>query len=97
VYALVRRIPPGRVTTYGSIAYALGMPHGARQVGWAMAAVPDAEEDSVPAHRVVNASGGVSGGWSAELRRAKLKDEGVTFDEHGRVRLDAHFWEPEPL
>ena len=92
IYAIVRRIPAGSVTTYGSIARALNMPRGARQVGWAMSAV---SEDDVPAHRVVNATGGVSGGWSAEVRRAMLEEEGVTFDLLGHVRLERHLWEPE--
>jgi methylated-DNA-protein-cysteine methyltransferase-like protein len=94
VYEIVRQIPAGRVTTYGSIARALGMPHGARQVGWAMSALRDAEDDDVPAHRVVNAEGGVRGGWSAEVRRALLEEEGVEFDADGHVRLDTHLWEP---
>ena len=97
VYALVLLVPPGRVTTYGSIARALGLPHGARQVGWALAALPD--EHDVPAHRVVNAVGALSGGWAfgaPEVQRGLLEDEGVQFEaafEH-RVRLDEHLWEP---
>ena len=92
VYALVRRVPPGRVTTYGAIALALGAPGAARQVGWAMAAL---EDDDVPAHRVVNASGGISGsGPGPEWRRALLTDEGVEFDASGRVRMNRFFWEP---
>jgi methylated-DNA-protein-cysteine methyltransferase-like protein len=91
VYAIARTIPPGRVTTYGAIALALGVPNGARQVGWAMAVC----SDDVPAHRVVNASGGLSGPPHAvELRRCLLEDEGVEFDLHGRVRLQRHYWEP---
>jgi methylated-DNA-protein-cysteine methyltransferase related protein len=95
VYALVRRVPPGRVTTYGTLAAALGMPRWARQVGWAMSALRDAEADDVPAHRVVNAEGGVKGGWSAEVRRVLLEDEGVEFDADGRVPLAIYLWEPE--
>jgi methylated-DNA-protein-cysteine methyltransferase related protein len=92
VYALVRRVPVGRVTTYGAIALALGHPNGARQVGWAMAVV---DLDDVPAHRVVNAAGGLSGSrGGVELRRALLLDEGVEFDDQGRVRMDRYFWEP---
>jgi methylated-DNA-protein-cysteine methyltransferase-like protein len=97
VYALVRQVPPGHVTTYGSIASALGMPHWARQVGWAMAALRDSDDDDVPAHRVVNAEGGVRGGWSAAVRRALLEDEGVEFDADGHVRLTKHLWEPETV
>jgi methylated-DNA-protein-cysteine methyltransferase-like protein len=94
VFEIVRQIPVGRVTTYGCIARALAMPHGARQVGWAMAALRDSDDDDVPAHRVVNAEGGVRGGWSAEVRRQLLLDEGIAFDVEGRVRLDMHLWEP---
>ncbi len=91
VYALARQIPPGRVTTYGAIARALGMHQGARQVGWAMAVC----DDSVPAHRVVNASGGISGHrGGVELRRVLLEEEGVEFDASGRVPLERYFWEP---
>jgi len=91
VYALARQIPPGRVTTYGAIARALGLHQGARQVGWAMAVC----DESVPAHRVVNASGGVSGQrGGVELRRVLLEEEGVEFDAAGRVPLERYFWEP---
>ena len=91
IYALARRVPPGRVTTYGAIARALGMPHGARQVGWAMAVC----DDSVPAHRVVNASGSLSGHrGGVELRRAMLEEEGVEFDAAGRITLEHYLWEP---
>jgi methylated-DNA-protein-cysteine methyltransferase related protein len=91
VYQLVRTIPRGKVTTYGAIAQALGMPHGARQIGWAMAVC----DDSVPAHRVVNASGSLSGHrGGVELRRALLEEEGVEFDAAGRIPLSRYFWEP---
>jgi methylated-DNA-protein-cysteine methyltransferase-like protein len=91
VYALVRQVPCGRVTTYGAIARALGMHAGARQVGWAMAVC----DDSVPAHRVVNASGAISGHrGGAELRRVLLEEEGVEFDAAGRVSLVRYLWEP---
>jgi methylated-DNA-protein-cysteine methyltransferase-like protein len=95
VYALVRLVPPGRVTTYGTIASALGAPHWARQVGWALAALPDGHD--VPAHRVVNAAGALSGGWAfgaPEVQRLRLEDEGVRFDTSGRVRLERYLWEP---
>ena len=91
VYALARQIPRGRVTTYGALARALGMHQGARQVGWAMAVC----DDSVPAHRVVNAQGTLSGHrGGVELRRALLEEEGVEFDAAGRIPLERYFWEP---
>ena len=91
VYELARQIPKGRVTTYGAIARALGMQNGARQVGWAMAVC----DDSVPAHRVVSASGRLSGHRvGVELRRAMLLEEGVELDAAGQVPLDRYLWEP---
>jgi methylated-DNA-protein-cysteine methyltransferase related protein len=92
VYRLVRAVPRGRVTTYGSIARALSMPYGARQVGWALAACAD---DRVPAHRVVNARGGLSPrsgfGWP-EVQRARLERDGVAFEADGRVSLERYLW-----
>jgi methylated-DNA-protein-cysteine methyltransferase-like protein len=91
VYALVRQIPPGRVTTYGTISQLLGRYRSARLVGWAMRHSPA----GLPAHRVVNASGTLSGGWAfghPSVQRALLEDEGVTFIAEARCRLSAHYW-----
>ena len=95
VYALVRSVPPGRVTTYGAIAWALGRPGWARQVGWAMAALDG--DHGVPAHRVVNARGGLSGDpfGGCASRRAQLQAEGVTFLADGRIDLERYLWLPE--
>ena len=93
-YDVVRRIPHGRVTTYGSVAAEAGLPGHARQVGYAMAALPD--EHDVPWHRVINARGEVSarkGGSGFEhIQRVMLEAEGVVFDERGRVRLEEYGW-----
>jgi methylated-DNA-protein-cysteine methyltransferase related protein len=89
VYAIVRRVPRGRVITYGVIARLLGDPRHARQVGWAMAVAPV----GVPAQRVVNARGGVTGGHARE-RRKKLEAEGVVFTLDGRVDLERYLWLP---
>jgi len=94
IYAVVRRIPKGRVATYGQIAALAGMPHHARQVGYALAALNDSR---VPWHRVLNARGEISArrdpGPEA-LQRALLEREGVTFDASDRVALRAHLWQP---
>jgi methylated-DNA-protein-cysteine methyltransferase-like protein len=85
VYAVVRRVPPGYVTTYGDVATLLGSPRVARQVGYALAALQD---DDVPWQRVINAQGRISFRGDvvrAELQRAKLEAEGVAFDADGRV------------
>ncbi len=95
VYGAVRSVPHGRVTTYGAIARALGSASRAREVGWALASL--SEEHDVPAHRVVNAEGALSGGWAfggPEIQRARLEAEGIQFDARGRVDLDRFLWLP---
>jgi methylated-DNA-protein-cysteine methyltransferase-like protein len=91
VYAVVAQVPAGRVTTYGDVAARLGLRTAARQVGYALAALPDGRDD-VPWHRVVNAKGELSrrsdGGPSARQRR-KLQREGVEVTPDGRVRAFA--------
>jgi methylated-DNA-protein-cysteine methyltransferase-like protein len=95
VYRVVRRIPPGRVATYGQIAALSGMPGAARQVGWALHALTD--EDDVPWQRVINARGEISARGVREiedLQRALLRSEGVEFNRAGRVDLAAYAWQP---
>ena len=95
VYAIVRRVPEGMVTTYGAIAAALGDPRKAREVGWALNANP--KEDPCPAHRVVNREGRLSGGWafgSPDVQRGLLEAEGVTFLPDGRIDLERYLWTP---
>lgn len=91
VFAVVRLVPAGWVTTYGDVGTMLGSARIARQVGWALANLPATASD-VPWHRVVNAQGMVS--FKGDLERAMcqealLADEGHTFDEHGRVELES--------
>src|SRR5688572_28364331 len=92
IYDVVRRIPRGRVATYGDVARAAGLPGHARQVGYALAAL-EADTD-VPWHRVVNAQGRVSerrGDRSVEeLQRSLLRAEGVRFDARGAIDLHSH-------
>jgi len=93
VHDLVRRIPAGRVATYGDVARLLGRPRVARQVGYALAAL-DSDTD-VPWHRVVNAQGRISprgSGGSDELQRLLLEDEGVHFDDDDRIDLARFGW-----
>ena len=81
VYAAVRAIPRGRVATYGQIARLLGVPRGARAVGWALRALDPRRSQRVPWHRVVAAGGAISlrGGAGPELQRRRLRAEGVRF------------------
>jgi len=95
IYAVVRRIPRGRVATYGQVAELAGLPGHARQVGYAMHALPTST--TVPWHRVVNVSGGCSRRATpgAELtQRLLLEREGVCFDARGRLSLDQVRWRP---
>jgi methylated-DNA-protein-cysteine methyltransferase related protein len=92
IYALVRQIPTGKVSTYGDIASLAG-DCTARMVGYAMAAA-DAAGD-VPWHRVINAQGKISprgGGGGEELQRARLEDEGISFNNDGKVDLRRLRW-----
>lgn len=95
VYAVVVAIPKGRVTTYGLIARALGNPRGARMVGWALRRTPPGRQ--IPAHRVVNRIGFLSGGWyfgHPDVMRDRLVDETVPFVEEYRVDLATCVWDP---
>lgn len=87
VYAVVRRVPAGSVTTYGDVATLLGSPRVARHVGWALAALMDGDSD-VPWHRVVNAQGRISHRGDIERpseQYERLRAEGIEFDENGRI------------
>jgi len=93
VYELVRRIPAGRVSTYGRIAALTSVPRGARGVGWALSALRvDAPLLPVPWWRVINAAGRISNDSSPEQQRAMLEAEGVVFDERGLVDLARFVW-----
>jgi methylated-DNA-protein-cysteine methyltransferase-like protein len=97
IYRVVSRIPRGRVATYGQVAALAGIRGHARQVGYALHALPP--RSRVPWHRVINARGGVSSrslpGADA-LQRVLLRSERVTFDREGRVDLARFGWRPRP-
>ena len=93
VYRVVRRIPAGRVASYGQIAALAGMPRAARQVGYALHAL-DAES-GVPWHRVVNAQGRISERGPSvivALQRSRLEAEGIVFAAGGRIDLARFGW-----
>jgi len=92
---VVRRIPPGRVSTYGEVARLAGLPGCARQVGYALHAL--AEDSDVPWQRVVNARGAISLPGHAgldSLQRHMLESEGICFDARGRLNLKKFAWCP---
>ena len=104
VWDIVRQIPSGKVATYGQIARKIPTPEGMdakayqafgpRWVGGAMAACPE----DVPWQRVINSKGEISARPGAEEQRVLLEEEGVTFDDRGRVDLDLFGWkEPDDI
>jgi len=96
VYQVVKEIPAGRVTNYGTIANYLGLRSGARMVGYAMNAAHTLSD--VPAHRVVNASGLLTGKnhfATPTLMQELLEQEGVKISKDKVVDFEGHFWDPE--
>ena len=95
VYGVVRKIPYGRVTTYGSIANFLGTKNSARVVGWAMNA--SHYKENIPAHRVVNRIGLLSGKnhfFGINLMEQLLKSEGIDVKNNQVVNFKIIFWDP---
>jgi methylated-DNA-protein-cysteine methyltransferase related protein len=93
VYEVVKLIPKGRVTSYGAIAHYLGAKSGARMVGWAMYGCPK----GVPAHRVVNSSGLLTGKHhfkTPDAMEKLLKKEGIDVINNRVQRFGDHFWNP---
>lgn len=94
IYSVVKRIPEGRVATYGQVARVAGLPGHARQVGYALHALHDTES-GIPWFRVINSAGQISfppDSPEHELQRTILMAEGVHFDERGRVDLRRFQW-----
>ena len=93
VYEVVKKIPYGKVATYGQIARLCGNPRLSRVVGYALHVNPDPE--SIPCFRVVNRFGRTSSAFAfggSDIQRALLKSEGVEFDEDGNVILEKYLW-----
>ncbi len=95
VYEVVRCVPKGRVTSYGAIAKYLGAARSARMVGWAMN-VSHGKED-VPAHRVVNRKGLLTGKFhfdGTNLMQQLLENEGILIENNQVVDFAKYFWDP---
>lgn len=95
IYCTVRRIPRGRVATYGQVAALAGMPGHARQVGYALHALP--EGTRIPWHRVINARGRISfhpDSMDWAVQRALLEKEGVRLAPGGAIPLSQFQWRP---
>jgi methylated-DNA-protein-cysteine methyltransferase-like protein len=96
VYAVARQIPYGKVTSYGAIAKVLGAARSARMVGWAMNAAHNLED--VPAHRVVNRKGLLTGKHhfdGTNLMQQLLESEGIVVEDNQIMNFESVFWDPE--
>ena len=94
IYQVVALIPPGKVSTYGAIAGYLGSKGGARLVGWAMNASHG--QANIPAHRVVNRNGVLTGKnfFGANRMQELLEEEGLTIKNDQIQQFSNHFWDP---
>ncbi len=95
VYAVARKIPYGKVTSYGAIAKFLGSAKSARMVGWAMNATHN--DETIPAHRVVNSKGLLTGKHhfdGTNLMQQLLESEGIIIENNKIINFDAVFWTP---
>ena len=94
VYEAVKRVPRGKVTTYGDVARLCGNPRMARQVGWALHTNP--QPGIIPCHRVVFSNGSVCTGFAfggKEVQKAMLEDEGVEVSPDYKIDLKKYRWE----
>lgn len=98
IYEAVRKIPKGKVCTYGQIAAMAGNPRWSRVVGYALHVNP--EPGTIPCHRVVTRNGEVSKAFAfggENMQRLLLAEEGVEFLNDGRVNLKKHFWNGDTI
>jgi len=94
VIRIIKKIPRGKVATYGQIAAVAGNPRAARQVVRALHT--SSEKENLPWHRVINSKGQISlkPGYGYELQKALLEDEGIAFDERDTIDLNRFLWSP---
>lgn len=101
VFAVVQQIPRGKVATYGQVARIIGAPRSARYVGYALRANPSPGMDpvSIPCHRVVFKDGRMATGFAfggPGVQMSMLREEGVGFDEEGKVLMSDFLWDGLP-
>ena len=94
IYRVIRKIPRGKVATYGQIARLAGFPNQARLVGYALHSLREDNDETVPWWRVINAKGEISlADFSgADLQRSLLEKEGVHFSPRGKVEMKKYGW-----
>ena len=92
VISVIKNIPQGKVVTYGQVAFMAGNPYGARQVSWILNTF--SKDESIPWQRVVNSKGKISleKGRGYEEQMFRLKNEGIEFDDNGKIDLAKFLW-----
>ncbi len=98
VYGFVKKVPKGKVVTYGDVARAIGAPRSARQVGWALHCNP--QQGVIPCHRVVFADGSLTCGFAfggIEIQKAMLVSEGVEVSKDYKIDLQKFRWCKEDI
>ena len=92
---VIKKIPKGKVATYGQIAAMAGNPRAARQVVWLLNT--HSEKEKLPWHRVVNSKGSISlkPGHGYEMQRAMLEDEGIIFGINDKIDFKRFLWKPK--
>ena len=93
IYAVVQRIPPGRVSSYGRVALLAGLPGQARLVGYALHALQMRHSEDVPWWRVLNRNGFISNAYAAAEQRERLEAEGISVNAHNCVDLAQYLWD----
>ncbi|MFX1507782.1 MAG: MGMT family protein [Promethearchaeota archaeon] len=90
---IIKKIPTGKVATYGQIATYAGNPRASRQVAWILHS--SSGKDNLPWHRVINSKGRISlphnGGY--ENQKELLEKEGISFDQYGKINFDQYLWQ----
>ncbi len=94
---IIKKIPKGKVATYGQIAILAGNPKAARQVSWVLNSC--SKKDNLPWHRVINSMGKISlkEGSGYELQKALLEDEGIEFKINKQIDLKKYLWNPQEI
>ena len=92
---IIKRIPRGKVATYGQIAAYAGNPRAARQVAWVLHS--SSQKDQLPWHRVINSKGRISlkRNYGYEIQRELLEKEGIEFDKHDNIDFGRYLWSPD--
>lgn len=95
VKEIMKKIPPGKVATYGQIAAYAGNPHATRQVVWILHS--SSQKDNLPWHRIINSKGRISlkPNYGYETQKELLEKEGITFDKDDNIDFGRYLWHPD--